>query len=201
MSDRFAVVVGFGELPANADRRQRFAHQLARTSARIIRLGHDSGDPEVIYHCPSCGSGQVTARSDGTVECGFCKMCFTVQVQPRYPAFPQTIDGVPMEVPGMGPQWPGQDDTATRAEEAQQGMPVDGAEVDAEEDSEGGFPPGEEDEQEAEDDDVPPFLKKSYRSASGVPLNADQLMRHAAMLTARRPDLMAARLREMKGRR
>lgn len=58
-------------------------------------------------NCPFCGSGSVIARSDGTVECEFCGVCFGVTVQPRYPAFPQTIDGQPVPVPGMPQGAPG----------------------------------------------------------------------------------------------
>jgi hypothetical protein len=67
----------------------------------FFKIAHDSGDGETIYHCPFCGSGQVIARSDGTVECEFCHTAFTVQVQPEMPAFPQTINGMPVDVPGM----------------------------------------------------------------------------------------------------
>jgi hypothetical protein len=133
-------------------------------------------------NCPSCGSGQVIARSDGSVSCGFCKMCFTVQIQPDYPAFPQTINGVPVQVPGMGPQWPGQDtDDMMRAQNAADGIDV---------------PPGDEEDPEATDDpqaaDGPPddvdaddggnpFAKKSYRTASGTVLTEDQLLRRIAL--------------------
>lgn len=68
---------------------------------KTIRLAHDSGDGETIYHCPFCGGGQVTGGSDGSVECGFCHTLFTVQVQPEHAAMPQTINGVPQQMPGM----------------------------------------------------------------------------------------------------
>lgn len=67
----------------------------------LVKLAHDSGDGETIYHCPFCGSGQVVARSDGTTECEFCRNCFIVQVQPTQPEMPQTINGVPYQIPGM----------------------------------------------------------------------------------------------------
>jgi len=67
----------------------------------LVKLAHDSGDGETIYHCPFCGSGQVVARSDGTTECEFCHNCFIVQVQPSQPEMPQTINGVPYQIPGM----------------------------------------------------------------------------------------------------
>jgi hypothetical protein len=202
MTERVAVRIGFDPLPADAGPAQRFARTLAEDMPRIIRLGHDSGDPQVIYHCPSCGSGQVIARSDGTVECGFCKMCFTVQVQPRYPAFPQTINGVPMEVPGMGPTWPGQDDDQTmQAQDAAEGMPVD---PDAEEDPDAAEDPQAPDA--APDDTTPedsgnPFAKKSFRSVNGTQLTEDQLLRHIALETAHDRARMARTLRQKNGAR
>jgi hypothetical protein len=70
-----------------------------------VRLGHVSGNSIDVLHCPFCGSGSVIARSDGTIECNFCTSVFTVQVQPQYAAFPQTVQGQPYQWPGM----PGQD--------------------------------------------------------------------------------------------
>ena len=52
-------------------------------------------------NCPFCGGGQVWARSDGTTECDFCESAFTVQVQPMRSAMPQTVNGQPVEIPGM----------------------------------------------------------------------------------------------------
>ena len=69
--------------------------------AALRKQAHDSGDGETIYHCPFCGAGQVTGRSDGTVECGFCHTFFTVQVQPQHPNMPQTVNGQPVQMPGM----------------------------------------------------------------------------------------------------
>lgn len=66
-----------------------------------LKVAHDSGDGVTIYHCPFDGSGQVIARSDNSVECQFCGVCFSVQVQPQFSAFPQTIDGQPVQVPGI----------------------------------------------------------------------------------------------------
>lgn len=65
------------------------------------RHAHDSGDGERIFHCPFCGSGNVTGRSDGSISCGFCFSSFTVQVQPTHPFMPQTVDGQPYMMPGM----------------------------------------------------------------------------------------------------
>ena len=65
------------------------------------KTAHDSGDGMTVYHCFACGSGQVIARSDNSVECQFCGVCFSVQVQPQFSGFPQTINGQPVQVPGI----------------------------------------------------------------------------------------------------
>ena len=44
----------------------------ANIGGHMIRIAHQSGDSETIFHCPFCGSGQVIARSDGTTNCSFC---------------------------------------------------------------------------------------------------------------------------------
>lgn len=85
--------------------------ELMSYAQMLHKEAHDSGDSLTVFHCPSCGSGQVLGRSDNTIECQFCGLCFSVQVQPRFSAFPQTVNGVPMQVPGMpgtGQQAPGQ---------------------------------------------------------------------------------------------
>lgn len=69
-------------------------------------IAHVSGNQIDILHCPFCGSGAVIGRSDGTVECGFCTSVYTVQVQPSYNGFPQSVDGQPYQWPGM-PEGPG----------------------------------------------------------------------------------------------
>lgn len=190
MTDRYIVRLSFGELPADASPGQRFAQRLAQSKPKIMKFAHDSGDPQVVYHCPACGSGQVIARSDGTIECGFCKMCFTVQVQPRYPAFPQTINGQPIQVPGMGPQWPGQDDDQMQqAQEAAEGIPVDDPNADPDAEDDNPFADqgadDEEDDDEDESDGGNPFAKKSYRTASGVYVEPDAFLRHIALEAAR----------------
>lgn len=70
-------------------------------TAPIRRTAHDSGDGMTIAHCFSCGGGQIVGRSDGTAECEFCGIAFTVQVQPMFSGFPQTVDGQPFPIPGM----------------------------------------------------------------------------------------------------
>lgn len=150
-------------------------------------------------NCPFCGSGRVIARSDGTVSCGFCQAAFTVQVQPRYPAFPQTIDGVPMQVPGMGPQWPGQDDDAMQAQQAAQGVAVD-PDSDGDDDENPYADSDEDADQEPVDSGGGgnPFAKKSFRTAQGAEVGLDSFLRHVALESARDRRSMLARLRERR---
>lgn len=147
----------------------RIAVMVSDSPIKVV--AHVSGNQIDILHCPFCGSGAVIGRSDGTVECGYCTAVFTVQTQPQYNGFPQSVDGQPY-------QWPGMPDSV--------GEPVDpndlsagttGGDVTAEPD----IPPGtnlnpntngesggssdpaeggpDMDEDGDEDDDKPAFLK------------------------------------------
>jgi hypothetical protein len=151
-------------------------------------------------NCPSCGSGQVIARSDGTIECGFCKMCFTVQVQPRHPAFPQTINGVPMEVPGMGPQWPGEEDAVQGDQMDQAALPPGqpGQEDQEVPDESPGADEADE-EEDTDEDNANPFAKKSYRSTTGAALGHDDFLRHLAVSTASNRAKMIKVIRRKNG--
>lgn len=175
------------------------------TKSALQKDAHDSGDSAIIFHCPSCGSGQVIAQSDGSTKCEFCNMAFTVQVQPQFNAYPQTIDGQPVDVPNM----PGEIDNPVldAAQVGPDGEPMGppGAE--------GDFPPGEEgggdappfgaDEVDEEGDGSPvakeeqddakagaekkdeshsnPFGKKSMLTENGVALSLDDFKRHLAL--------------------
>lgn len=134
-------------------------------------VAHDSGDGMTIYHCPFCGSGQVIARSDRTIECEFCHTSFTVQVQPQFAAFPQTIDGSPIDVPGM----PGQVDDPM--DPAALGEDGGGAEFVG--------PPGP--------DNQPPWLAQqaSYQTKTGARLAEDQYVRHLALeVSGKHPEVL-----------
>lgn len=140
---------------------------------------HQSGDGVQVSHCPFCGSGQVIGRSDGNIECSFCNQAFLVRVQPMYSAFPQSVGGMPIDIPGMPPAagMPGMDPAAGG------GMPpgADGASQDGADGADGGGAPpfGQDDDDsdgadggDAKDDTdsgggKPPFGKNSYRTASG----------------------------------
>jgi hypothetical protein len=165
---------------------------------------HDSGDGETIFHCPFCGSGQVLARSDGTVECEFCSTAFTVQVQPQMPAFPQTIDGVPVDVPGMPAGG------ANANVPANVPAPGDPAASGPPGNDSGGFPPdsGGDDADDSDDSgddgggsDAPPWAKKSLllRTAKGHALDPDQYMRHLALAHAQDRGAVLAQVRAANG--
>lgn len=195
MTERFAVRHGYINAGLTS-RTAAFARQISEDMPSIIRMAHDSGDAEVVFHCPFCGSGQVLARNDGTIECEFCQACFTVQVQPQYPAFPQTVNGVPMQVPGMGPQWGGMNEGM--ADNGAPGQPMPGED----DEDEGGFP-GDDAEAEEEDGgeeggDENPFAKKSYRTAAGVLLTQEQFLRHVALATTHNRDALVRRMRREK---
>jgi hypothetical protein len=106
------------------------------------KLGHDPGDPVLCSHCPFCGSGQITGRSDGGIDCAFCGQSFIVRVQPAFPGMPQA--------PGMG--------APTDAGPDMMGMgdPMMGGDPGMDPGMEG--PPGEEGMPPGEDDEgAPPF--------------------------------------------
>ena len=137
---------------------------LSYTAFLTRKVAHDSGDAVTIMHCPFCGSGQVIARSDGTTECQHCGTCFNVTVQPMFSAYPQSIDGQPVQVPGMPPRTPPMDP-------ALQDPNAGPADPDADPDA-APFPPDadgapdEDPEADGDDegddsDDGSPFAKKS----------------------------------------
>lgn len=202
---RVAVRHAQGRLDKQASNEQRLAHFVASDQPRIVRLAHDSGDSSTIFHCPFCGSGQVIARSDGGVECEFCHASFTVQVQPQFSAFPQTIGGMPIDVPGMGPDEgiaPPQD-LAPGAQPAAPGeIPGGGGAVPPGLQGGAESQPGEEEDPEEETDedagDDNPFSSKSktssYRTHTGVRLDRDSYIRYLALQHAGNRDAVLARI-------
>jgi hypothetical protein len=175
-----------------ADMNTKMALTATLTGQRIIVVAHDSGDGQTIYHCPFCGSGQVIARSDKTIECEFCHTSFTVQVQPEYSAFPQTMDGQPVQVPGMpgqidqpvggGPQDPSMPGAPDPAAGAVPGAdpnadPNADANQDGIPDAQEGFDPNNP----AGADNQPPWLKKGLRTEAGKTLPLDEYVRHLAI--------------------
>jgi hypothetical protein len=178
-------------------------------AAMLTKEGHDSGDGMTIFHCPFCGSGQVIARSDRTIECSFCHIAFTVQVQPVFAQFPQTIDGQPVQVPGMpgqigGDPMMGADPNAPMdpSQIGPDGEPLDPS-LDPQEDADG-IPGGPESAGDDEEDegpespDGPPWAKKSYRTAAGHELSPDEYARHIAIKFAEDPREAARAVRESR---
>lgn len=148
-----------------------------KTGQRLFVLAHDSGDGETIYHCPFCGSGQVLARSDRTIECEFCHTSFTVQVQPEYSAFPQTMDGMPVQVPGM----PGQIDQPVGGGPQDPSMAQDPM---AAEDTDGdGIPDqgGFDDGAPASASNQPPWLTAGLKTTTGARLPIEEFVHHLAI--------------------
>jgi DNA-directed RNA polymerase subunit RPC12/RpoP len=168
----------------------------------LSKVAHDSGDPMVIYHCPRCGSGKIIARSDRTTECQFCGTVFTVQVQPEFPGFPQTIDGQDVQVPGMPgnvdgpPAAPGSLDPSGPPGDpnapVDPNAPIDPAAVGPDGQplpgGQQGPPDGSQDDQDDSDDDGagdgPPWAKKSFLTATGAPLTQREYANHVALMFA-----------------
>jgi hypothetical protein len=152
-----------------------------------LHLAHDSGDNETVYHCPFCGSGAVMGRSDGSAECEFCSNVFTVQVQPRHPNMPQTINGQPMQQPGMGaphpPPWAEQPGT-------QYAPPDDSMAYDE--------VTSAEQQQDLDQEQIPDFLRMStrfYPTPDGVALTEEQFIKRTALQFADDPAALAEQMR------
>lgn len=183
-------------------------------------VAHVSGNSIDVLHCPFCGSGSVIARSDGTIECGYCMTVFTVQVQPAYPGFPQSVNGQPYVWPGMP------DPSMVAAPDAPMGQNVnplaggdpiaEGEEGDnpfgdegGDEESDGSIdnPFAKSDDSDSGDDkksdkkksDNPFAKKKSYRTVDGAELPADEFINHLAIRYSHNPLLVAQSVR--KGRK
>jgi hypothetical protein len=165
------------------------------------KTAHESGDGVTIRHCPFCGSGQVIGRSDGNAECSFCNNSFLVRVQPMYSAFPQSVGGMPVQIPGMpppsqpgmgGPVPPGAEGDEEGDEEDGNPFGGDGGEEDPSEKAGGsaaGGPPsfgggeggkGSSDSGGGKDDSSGPPQKQSFRTAQGQRLNTDDYMAYLA---------------------
>lgn len=187
--------------------------------SRFIKVAHDPGDPVLCSHCPFCGSGQITGRSDGGIDCAFCGQSFIVRVQPAFPGMPQAPGmGAPTDVGPdmMGGMPPGM--------EGEEGMPPEGMPPGMEGEDEGGppfgdeeagaeeeegAPPGQEEEGEEEGEEggssPPPFKKKSaltYCTIAGDKLGEDAYVRHLAiLLSGHHPAVLARIRREAAGER
>jgi ribosomal protein L37AE/L43A len=155
-------------------------------------------------NCPFCGSGQVVAGSDGTISCDFCDTTFIVQVQPQQSSMPQTIDGVPQQLPGMPPPSadPGAKETAPPPED--EGKSFGGDDLsekahDPKDDPDPGSPPdgiakdkqdseNTGDKAKAKDDDGVANLNKGagklYVTEAGIALPYDKYLEHLAITSS-----------------
>lgn len=181
------------------------------------RVAHDPGDPLITSHCPFCGSGQVTGRSDGTIGCDFCGQNYIVRVQPAFPGMPQMpgSPGAPSDAgpdglvdPGMvGPDGmpmdegpPGDEEGAPPFGDDDEGPPP-GAGGDGDE----GAPPPSGDKDDSKkstkdkgDSSKGDSKKKAaleYRGFGGQVLTEDQFTRHIAVVMSGSHPAVMARLR------
>lgn len=157
----------------------------------FAKNAHDmSDDPMVIRHCAFCGSGQVIARSDGSTECEFCQSVFTIKMEPFFPSWPQTVDGVPQDVP-LSPNM--EDEEVGDMEDPPGELPPEDDEmVDPDALDEDG-----EDDFAEEEEELPPF-NSSFRTAMGDVIDEDAYIRHLAIQFAPDRDQM---INKIRGRR
>lgn len=179
-------------------------HQLdgwGHHASRGVPIRHFAHQPvegdDTIWHCPWCGSGQIIARSDGTVQCNFCSRVFTVSLQPEHAEMPQTVDGqavVPLEDESPEDELA---DASKIGDAETVGEGLDTAEELAEEpdepdvveestDDDPGVTPRDTDseDEESEDDEEEsenPFTKKKSYLVLGGALDEDAFVRHLAM--------------------
>lgn len=175
-------------------------HGLRRVDTTATHIAHQSDDPVHILHCPWCGSGQLVARSDGTVECSFCSRVFTVTEEPTHSAMPQSVDGEPYDPVALensaedevevaedlaDGQDPDADEEPEVVEEASDGHGVDQI-----------VPDDDDDDEDDEDDGDNPFAKKKSYQVLGGLLDEDAYLRHLALKHADDPALVLRSLRE-----
>ena len=188
-----------------AEHRARFEAKISRGFAErlrwtVVAVGETDRVEEV--YCAVVPGKHTFALEFHTLvrNCGFCTAAYTVQVQPQFSAFPQSVDGA--QYP-----WPGRDDMGM----GPGGGPVPpgaaGEAVPGEDpDEEGGGgppwaqggaqgddgPPGDDDEEEDDEDPeasvggakAPPFGKKSYRTSFGGTVVFDDYLDHLILTTA-----------------
>lgn len=153
------------------------------------KIAHDmsSRDPLVVRHCPFCGSGQVIARNDGSVECDFCQSVFTVRVEPFYPGWPQTVDGTPQDIP-LHPNEAGDNAGGFDTEEGGDFPETMNSDEEFEEEGEeedDGFAGLDTDDQDDEGDDDFDFGKKSQLvTAYGGEVDEETYIKHLAIRIA-----------------
>ncbi len=163
------------------------------------KVAHDMSatDPLIIRHCAFCGSGQVIGRNDGSVECDFCQSVFTVRIEPFYPGWPQTVDGVTQGIP-LHPNESPDNAGAYAGDDA--GMPTTdndgfGAGLDTEDEDDEWLEdePVEDDDfseedQEDEEEENPFQRNSTLNTAFGGQIDEDAYIKHVALRLASEED-------------
>lgn len=173
------------------------AIEFIRSTGR--KLAHGGGDDPTVHHCPMCGSGQVVARSDGTVECQFCKSVFEVTLQPQFSNMPQTDPETGLPIPGAEDEElpPGADPGVSADAEGVFVPPGD--EADPMGGTDGVFVPPD---QEAPVVEAPPKAARLtaantriFRSTKGDPLPEEWYIKHLAIVFADDRDMVLDTIR------
>lgn len=153
---------------------------MSTASSDLKSEAHVSGDPTVVNHCVFCGSGAISGRSDGGIECDLCQRAFTVMEQPLYSNMPSTDEPAGVEATPFDPlsqTEPFNDSSTAVAPPAQDPATPPEEEV--------AIPGAAEVPVEAEEeepaDGKPPFLS----SRSGVGLDDDDFVLHHALREGR----------------
>lgn len=131
-------------------------------------VGHVSLDTQV-RHCIFCGSGDVFARSDGTVQCDLCHRSFYASEQPLYSAMPSPEY--------MGQEIGGQPPAPAPAPSFVPPPEASPPEMDSSSDPAKSGPPEPKDDDSKED----PFPKAgALLTSTGALLSEDEMARHLA---------------------
>lgn len=146
------------------------------TGTWTTKTAHATTDPTIVNHCPFCGSGALTGRSDGGVDCGVCHETFRVSRQPLYSNEPSAESGAGVESFDNDPL-SAEDPFA--APENGAPSPEDMAAGSEEEDPAAVEEEGASDEEQA----LPEFM--SLKSKSGVELDVDDFLLHHAIRSSR----------------
>lgn len=147
-------------------------------------VAHVNEDPTVISHCPFCGSGGISGRSDGGADCDLCGRTFTVMEQPLFSNTPAAGGGASVPVTPFDPLTqetpfadgaagsgtvPGEDPPAAPGEDpaGAEAPPAPGAAPEA--------------DPAADPDDGKPAFLSSLRSQNDTRLSVDDFVMHHAV--------------------
>lgn len=148
-----------------------------------------TGDATIVMHCCFCGSGAITGRSDGGVECSLCNRVFIVMEQPLYSGMPSADQGASVSALPSDPLQ--QSDPFEPGAEAQPPAPADPAAADpaAAQPAPAVPPAAAPAAPQAPMAPAPVQLvdprQPVYASRTGVPLAEDDFIMHHAIRAAR----------------